>query len=237
MSFVARLQKACNDDSSLPRGHGRQAELARRCDVSQETVRKWLNGAMQPRRSTMPKLASALGVEETWLALGNPLAIDRKQTRAKIADTEKATSAAVLLVRGFLTLAGAACAEPEESEPLDGVVDLHATFLARNSLPARKFNIHVIFVQEVGDWEFEVAVPDAVVSASGLKIVAVVRTGPNQIVMLDMHPNAVAEHGTRKAAQRHVTMKLRPQGEYTTEGLVWPQITDFGEWRKKGSGS
>ena len=70
-TFGQRLQMACADHPDIPDyGKGLQTELAKQMKVSQEAVRKWLNGDSQPRQPAMIRLAKLLDVEYVWLALG-----------------------------------------------------------------------------------------------------------------------------------------------------------------------
>lgn len=55
MSFPKRLRKA------LDAKGWSQAELARRTDVSAQTISLWLRGETEPTRSNWPKVAKVLG--------------------------------------------------------------------------------------------------------------------------------------------------------------------------------
>lgn len=74
-AFARRLDKALSDHPRCPEGYGRNAWLKRELthyniDVSDETIRRWLNAIAMPRRDKMAALAKLFRVDETWLAMG-----------------------------------------------------------------------------------------------------------------------------------------------------------------------
>ena len=66
--FAIHLNKLCDSHPDIPSlGMGRQTHLAKMLGVSQEAVRKWLDGQSEPRRKKMQNLADALNVSFSYL--------------------------------------------------------------------------------------------------------------------------------------------------------------------------
>lgn len=79
-AFASRLKELC-DEEGLPE-HGRQTALAKRFDVSQQAVKKWLSGESLPELEKLILLANWARVNVSWLAQG----VGPK--RANIVDTK-----------------------------------------------------------------------------------------------------------------------------------------------------
>lgn len=66
--FSRRLKELC-DEKDLP-DHGRQTILRKKFGVSQEAVRKWLDGESIPKYSHKVALCDYFGVNFEWLSTG-----------------------------------------------------------------------------------------------------------------------------------------------------------------------
>jgi transcriptional regulator with XRE-family HTH domain len=112
MEFARRLVQSCDESPLVPEhGKGRQVYLAKRMKVTQEAVRKWLEGESLPRPDKIGALAKVLDVDPVWLQLGtSPLEIADKRQVALRGD------AAVYGVMSYLLLAGYHVALPQSAE-------------------------------------------------------------------------------------------------------------------------
>jgi transcriptional regulator with XRE-family HTH domain len=68
-AFALRLIELCGD-MKLP-ARGRQTQLARLFDVSQQATKKWLDGESLPKTETLNKIAEWAGVNVNWLQQGS----------------------------------------------------------------------------------------------------------------------------------------------------------------------
>lgn len=68
-AFAERLNEVC-DDLGIPRGHGRQAELARRVGVTPKGARKWLTGQGFPELEKAIQIAGLANINVNWLLQG-----------------------------------------------------------------------------------------------------------------------------------------------------------------------
>ncbi len=70
--FAERLNYACELSKTIPPlQKGMQTVIRKHIGVSQETVRKWLNGEAIPRYDKIQKLSSLLECSPQWLAFGD----------------------------------------------------------------------------------------------------------------------------------------------------------------------
>lgn len=116
IAFSRRLNEALDDAGFAEKGAGRQVALAAKCKVSQNAVRKWLEGESIPEVSRLMQLAVDFNVAFEWLATG------RGEKRA----TPKADPALSVLAARYTTadeatrqLIELALARPEEPVPED----------------------------------------------------------------------------------------------------------------------
>lgn len=118
--FSRRLVKACDTNPVIPeKGKGQQIWLAQKMDISQEAVRKYMEGEARPRPEKMTKLAKVLGVDEAWLALGVNPEMDQKGKR----QYKNRVEAAGYLTFGVFMSNGYSCAFGDEGNE---VVDFYA---------------------------------------------------------------------------------------------------------------
>jgi transcriptional regulator with XRE-family HTH domain len=68
-AFAQRLAHACEEAGLPPRG--RQTRIARALNISQQAVRKWLDGLTWPEMQRAIDLADLLKVNVTWLLQGH----------------------------------------------------------------------------------------------------------------------------------------------------------------------
>lgn len=68
-AFAQRLVQACNE-AGIP-GRGRQTLIAKKLNVSQQAVRKWLDGLSYPEMPRAVELANLLEVNVNWLLQGS----------------------------------------------------------------------------------------------------------------------------------------------------------------------
>jgi transcriptional regulator with XRE-family HTH domain len=115
--FARRLVKACENNPVVPeKGKGMQVWLAGKMDVSQEAVRKYMEGLARPRPDKMTKLAKLLSVDESWLALGVNPEMDQKGVR----QYKNRVEAAGYLAFGVFMSNNYTCAfGPEGNEAVD----------------------------------------------------------------------------------------------------------------------
>lgn len=75
--FSRRLKELCVE-KNLPE-HGRQTILRKKLKISQEAVRKWLDGESIPRHNHKVQLCEYFGVNYEWLATGRGVKYAQKQ--------------------------------------------------------------------------------------------------------------------------------------------------------------
>lgn len=118
-TFQSRLMQACRENLEVPeKGKGQQTYIADKMNVSQEAVRKWLSGESKPKQPTVRRLASLLGVDHVWLAMGTD---PQELQKRSIALGKK--NAAVYALVGFLIEKGYSCASPDDD---DSFIDIEA---------------------------------------------------------------------------------------------------------------
>ncbi len=69
-NFAQRLNKTLDLAGLPPKGKGRQIQLASLFNVSQESARKWLEGASFPDTKRIPEIAKQFNVNAQWLLSG-----------------------------------------------------------------------------------------------------------------------------------------------------------------------
>lgn len=70
INFANRLNALLDKANFSPKYKGRQIELSKLFNVSQEAARKWLEGETMPRHAMITSIAAKFGVETTWLENG-----------------------------------------------------------------------------------------------------------------------------------------------------------------------
>lgn len=216
--FVARLNQACDDagDRLPPKGLGRQAAIARHLDVSEEAVRKWFAGEARPRRDLMRRLSDLLGVEESWLALGETPQVSRTEVRSHA----RRTGGAALLVRGMVELAGGACAEPSERDPRAGYVDFYCI------KGGRQYAVHVALAREVEEesGRYQIVIPR---EYPELLVVGVVPAGRSRCDFILLPTEGIDRLKARKAGAYVIDFDRQDGPRYTTDGHSWPRVRNF----------
>ena len=70
-SFADRLRQSMRNAPHLPEpGRGASSYVAKELGVSNEAVRKWVEGETQPRAHYVRDLADLLKVDYVWLSIG-----------------------------------------------------------------------------------------------------------------------------------------------------------------------
>lgn len=213
MEFARRLTQACDESPLVPEhGRGRQIYIAKKMEVTQEAVRKWLTGESLPRPEKVKELAKVLGVDHLWLSMGvSPLEINERRQVAQRGD------AAVYGVMSYLLLAGYHVAVPQGESNVDIFAIKHGTQLsivARMGQPVAK-----------GEWKFLFpATADA-------RWQAVFETGGASLhfEILDIPPDLALRHGTRTGAGVEVLIKRSPKGRYTLGNTELRQLRNPAE--------
>lgn len=115
MEFAKRMRLACDGNQIVPAmNDGRLTWIQHHLkgegiNVSLQTVMRWYHGDAYPRLPRMRALAKVLRVDQSWLALGATLQIDKDELKK----TPLTVSGAVSAVFGFVQLAGWQCAWAE----------------------------------------------------------------------------------------------------------------------------
>ena len=215
--FVKRLNQACDDayDIIPPHGEGRQIELAKRMQMSQEGVRKWFAGESMPRRGVMSKLSNVLRVEETWLALGATAEItsDEKRVRARNAQ------GAALLAMGAITLAGGVCAIPDDDDPRSSFVDF---YYIHHGVQAA---VHATHAKQISPGLYEATIPR---EYRQVRILVVIPVGNNRFDFIRLDSVNDPQVYQRKAGAFIINFGKTPDG-YASGVLSWKRIKNFGE--------
>lgn len=69
--FATRMNELC-DELDITPGHGRQAALGRRFNVTSKAARKWLLGLSYPEMAKAVEMCAAARVNVLWLLQGTP---------------------------------------------------------------------------------------------------------------------------------------------------------------------
>ena len=126
--FAQRLQLACERCARCPTEmiRGKQKwlydELMNKFGtrVSPEATRKWFAGETSPRQKTVKQIASILGVDFAWLAVGTEPNMDEKQKRHH----NLKVSGAVNLLVGIIQLNGGGAAfSKDNSNEITAIID------------------------------------------------------------------------------------------------------------------
>jgi len=88
--FNQRLLKACNDNVDCPPpARGQQTWLAKKLGFSAQAVSKWFSGKATPSFEVCEKIAALLGVDASWLIVGDSL----EEKKAKVKKVSRRSSA------------------------------------------------------------------------------------------------------------------------------------------------
>lgn len=215
--FAARLAQACDADQKIPPAHfGRQAFIAKKLEVSEESASKWFKGTARPRAIKMQQLAELLGVDTGWLAFGQKPAMSRKE----MALASRKTEGVVHLALGMSMLSGASCARPSEADSRKSFVDYYMI------LENEQIAVHAALAREVSPGHYEVLVP---AQFRDVNTVAFISLGAARTHMLNMDPDLIEKHKQPKAGAYAITLTAKPGGVYTTGRDEWPRMSNIGE--------
>jgi len=202
-AFAKRLQEACdNNDNVPPFGTGQQALLSKRLGISQEAVRRWLNGESRPRPQLLSQLAALLDVSESWLALAKSDVPAPSEQRAY---SDKAEGS-VYICFGLFKAAGYECAFADISESFD----FHAIkkgrhfFVSANSARPKSKNIY-----STNASNFEQASHFSVVFKD---------SGSFEVVYLPWH--LIKQAGRLTSDFWDLELRAEPSGGYTLNGVI-----------------
>lgn len=199
-AFAERLEKALEmNPNAPPKFHGERVWLTEQMmkrgkPVSQETVRKWVNGLAMPAHDKVPLLADALGVDADWLLYGNTVSDRRKKNVQHSVDAAAATN----LVAGIIQMNGGDVVFPAEGRGSQAV-HLQA-IIKRASYP-----LHITVAQRKGDGLVEVSVPARTDEAV---IVAVLPAEDGFSYNLYEVPEDVLREGSLRSGMRVVETDL-----------------------------
>lgn len=214
MEFARRLKQACDESPLVPEhGRGRQVYLAKKMSVTQEAVRKWLEGESLPRPDKIAHLAKTLGVDALWLQLGtSPLEIANKRQAALRGD------AAVYGVMSYLLLAGYHVAVPQVA---DSKVDIFAI------KHGTQLSIVAKMAQPLAKGEWTATFPSSV--EARWQVVFTTDEPSLHLEIVDVPPELALRHGTRTGSGVEVLIKRTPKGRYTLGGVELRQLRNPSE--------
>lgn len=201
-----------------PHGQGRQRFIAQHLDIGRELVSKWFKAVALPNPEHMQKLADLLECDHSWLALGIVTEMSPREKRMQGRESD----GAVHLVWGMLSLAGAYCGMPGETDPRAEYVDFYAT--VRGTV----YPIHVVLAREVSPGQYDVALPRHHDSA---RCIAVVPAGASKYHFLDLAAPLVKEHHKKKGSVLNIAISRVDSKRYQTGSAQWPRIQSFGDLR------
>lgn len=214
LSFSRRLNEACDGHPHIPPyGQGRQTWVKEHLDVSHEAVRKWFTGDSRPRPSKMRQLATALEVDEAWLALGITPDLTPKERKAQNARAEGATN----VVAGLIQLNGGHIAFPGESDPRSDFVDIYAI------IRGVQYAMDVALGQEVSEGMYKFVVPRQYDQCMS---VGVVLAAKDQVHMINLKQDLIDKHKVRQGGYFELTIN-QVGDEYRTGSDVWPRVRSF----------
>ena len=202
--FGARLQKACEGNQYVPpQNRGRLTWISQQFTerfnepVSIETVRKWMNGEVEPLKARMTHLAQILDVDENWLRNGVAGDMAPRERRLRNATLD----GAVNLVAGIIQMSGGHPAFPEENDERarENSVDIYAI------IKGARYDFHVSLAQEAGGDTWKFTVPAAYDKAFQL---GVIQEGPFSFSFYELTPELIQRRGQRKGGSFDVTVGL-----------------------------
>ncbi|MBB5986019.1 hypothetical protein [Sphingobium lignivorans] len=188
--YGIRLREACDNSPHCPdenygRGPWLQEELKKRDIIaSRESIKRWLHGEVRPREAKSDALADILGVDRTWLFVGNYNTIaprDRKQLASS-------ASGYVNIVAGLIQIDGNSIAFPQTGDKRadQEKVDFYAIIQGAN------YAIHVS-VGEAREGGTMFRLPS---NNSELIVIGLIRDGMN-FTLIDIDQDTIAEGNAR----------------------------------------
>lgn len=208
--FARRLVKACENNPVVPeKGKGQQLWLAQKMDLSQEAVRKYMEGEARPRPDKMTKLAKILSVDEAWLALGVNPEMDQKGKR----QYKNRVEAAGYLAFGVFMSNGYSCAfGPEGDEAVD--------FYAIKGGQQKAVAVTTGRERSKGVWLFPVKP-----TYEGTINVVVLPVKPTQFEFVYMDQAGIAEHGAYRGGMIEI-IAHRDGRVHTTGKHTWKRLEE-----------
>lgn len=208
--FSRRLVQACENNPVIPeKGKGQQLWLAQKMDVSQEAVRKYLEGLARPRPDKMTKLAKILNVDESWLALGVKPEMDHRGLR----QYKNRVEAAGYLTFGVFMSNGYTCAFGKED---DDAVDFYAIKGGQQKAVA----VTTARERSKGVWLF----PVKPTYESTINIV-VLPLRPSQFEFVHLDHAGISEHGEYRGGTIEITVH-RDGRVHTTGKHTWKRLEE-----------
>jgi hypothetical protein len=206
--FAARMEQACEGNPNIPeKNYGRLGWFADQLEtrfgtvVTQETVRKWFNGEVYPRKQKLVQLAQIMQVDEAWLALGKMNAVPEKERKAQNASA----GGLVNVIAGLIQIGGGMPSFPTKP----GVIDLNA--IIKGAL----YSFHVATgLERDGDVRF--AVP---VDARESIVLGVIYLGDLTFQVYELDWSNIESVGKRKSGHWLVDKSA----------ANWRRITSFAE--------
>lgn len=215
MSFANRLKAACDGNSSIPiYGKGRQTWVKDQVGVSLEAVRKWFEGEARPRPAKLAKLAKALAVDESWLALGITPDL---QPKGRVLHNARAAGA-VNVFMGLVQLNGGSCAIPASSDPVSDYVSFYTI------REGTQTSYHVVTANPIGDGKYRITLPN---EYSRCAVIGAVHASPLHVEFFRMPHEMIERNAVAKGG--YVTLELQREGSgfVSGEGDRWPALGKF----------
>jgi len=213
-AFAERMQFECDKNRSIPPlHHGRlkwfvdQFKARYNQVVTQETIRKWLNGEALPRTESMRHLAKILEVDDAYLAFGRDSGVTQKEQKIRDATAD----GAVNVVAGLIQMTGGNPAFPDKDDDRANrdKIDLYAI------IRGAQYAINVVVSERVGDrWKFYV--PAASLNAV---VLGIIPTSNFCFKILELDFENIEKFGELKAGGFHVY----------ADSADWSEITTFSE--------
>lgn len=209
--FAQRLNTACDGHPQIPAyGQGRQTWIKDHLNVSHEAVRKWFVGESRPRPDKMKMLASALEVDEAWLALGIAPDLSPREKKARDATAD----GAVNVVVGLLQMNGANCAFPGECDKTSSYVDFYAI------IRGVQMAIHVSLAKKMAASQLRFVIPKEYVDC---RVVGAIHVRSNRLHMINMHHDLIDKYKVRRGGFYEIAVEARAGGYWSGEDQ-WPRI-------------
>lgn len=134
------MEQACDGNPAIPeKNYGRlgwfteQLETRFGTVVTQETVRKWFNGEVYPRKGKLIQLAQIMQVDDAWLALGRD-GVPVKERQALSASA----GGVVNLIAGMIQIGGGTPAFPNKGSKVDLAAIIKGALYSVSIVPAMK---------------------------------------------------------------------------------------------------
>lgn len=210
--FAQRLKQACDSNSTIPElGRGRQVHIAKKMDVSQEAVRRWLEGESKPRPQLMKKLAEMLRVDEAWLSIGSEPTLGRREKRIYSSQVE----ASAYIVFGLFMANGHSCAFAQDE---DDTVDFYAIKAGQQKM------VSVTTGMMIEEGVYDLPVKRSYQNTINIVAIPISKTR-FEILVLDIE--GVDEYAEKQDAFIHV-VAIKEGDKYVSMDHEWKILEDSG---------